>query len=181
MKLLTFLLLLLCFQVCAQCPIKGDSHTTRLQHLDSLKNRTQSGKNIVKMDISQFITSDSNFSENTYVSLTGYVVGVKYGGKESCNCHTDNRLDWDYHIDIASTPNESDDKKMMIVEVTRFSRDTLTLKYCKSLIGKKVIVEGWIFNDEEHKQNSVTTNPNGTYLWRATPYELHPVFSISEF
>ena len=82
----------------AQCPVAGSSTEARLQHLDSLKNRTDVGKKATKMDVSDFLFGEfdeSNVSKNDYVAMTGYIVGCKYGGAETCECHLKNQADYD--------------------------------------------------------------------------------------
>ena len=123
------------------------------------------------------------FSENEYVSITAYVYDVKYGGAETCNCHSKDKDQLDIHIEIVANLNDAAGSKRMIVEINRFTRandKTLTYEYVHSLKGKKVEIQGWFFFDEEHKQNSYNTNPNGTVIWRGTAREVHPCLIIRE-
>ena len=76
--------------VSAQCPKKGDSPQPKHQLADSLKNRTSIGSTVIQCDVTQFLPAiDRNgkqipvvdsvkFSPNTYVAMTGYIVGAKW-------------------------------------------------------------------------------------------------------
>lgn len=168
----------------SQCSIYGDKPVRKFQILDSLKNRnsTDSVDSSVTLEKILSFTGDDtkNYSSSQYVALRGYVVLVKYGGPETCNCHSKNKDDLDIHIELSLN---SIDKgaKAMVVEINRYTRSDnpqFTLANIKKLIGKEVTVEGFMFFDKEHKQNAVTTNPNGTNLWRYTCWEVHPVMKI---
>ena len=86
----------------------------------------------------------------------------------------------DFHIEVASSAKETDKKKMMVCEMTRYTQGKVAIKDVKALIGHSVSIEGNLFFDEEHKQNAENTSPKGTNLWRATCWEVHPVFAIKK-
>lgn len=184
-KTLSTILLIISLCGYSQCPVKGDNNKTKFQHLDSLKNRVNVGKSDLKVTLEMILkTGDDTkrFTDKQYVKLTGYVILVKDGGAETCNCHSKNKVDLDVHIEIAINP-DGDAKHAMIVEINRYTKlknKSYTVSELKKLIGKKVNVEGWLFFDEEHKQNAVNTSPNGTTLWRATCWEVHPVINITQ-
>lgn len=187
MKKLTLILLLISSQLFSQCPVKGDKENAKFQHIDSLKNRNYSIA-VYDTDITlEYVmlpssNDESKFNSSHYVHLTGYVIKVIDGGSETCNCHSKIKDDLDIHIEIALHPTDKGNQSM-IVEINRFTKkDHLdyTTSNLKKLIGKKVEVDGWMFFDEEHKQNAVNTNPKGTNLWRATCWELHPCMLIKE-
>jgi len=184
MKYILFILLFLSFESKSQCPIYGDRALNKFQVLDALKNRNTIGRIDPSVTLQNILTYKKDdrglYNSNQYVSLKGYVTLVKYGGAETCNCHSTNKDDLDIHIEIALTSNTTG-KNAMIVEINRYTRKThpeLSLVSIKKLIGKQVTVNGWLFYDEEHNQNAVTSNPNGTNLWRYTTLEIHPVMSI---
>jgi hypothetical protein len=169
-----------------KCPTKGDSPKTKLQVLDTLKNRTNVSKNIVTLNLADVLKPGDDtkrYSENTYVSITGYVFLVKYGGSETCNCHATDKTQLDIHIEIVTDMKTGDNTKAMVVEINRYIRakdKNMDIDAVKALKGKKVQITGWLFFDEEHKQNAVNTSPKGTNLWRATCWEVHPCMSIKE-
>ena len=162
--------------------IDTKSQKEKFKELDRLKNRKQKESYFdVNLDVKSFLkgVDDRNsFSNNMYVSVTGYVVLVKYGGAETCECHSKEKDDEDYHIEIAETPGETNKIKTMVCEITREVR-CVNYEELQKYKGHKVKIEGYLFFDEEHWQNAYNTNPNGTNLWRGTCWEIHPVFAIT--
>ena len=168
----TLLLLLLPFGAFCQCPVGGSSRAHA--HEDSLKNRSDTG--IVKfISLSDLMNDSNRYSENTYVRTAGYIRKVKYGGAETCNCHSVDKDDQDYHIELV--PDSGYHGLPLIAEINRYVRP-VTFEQLKTLVGKVVTIEGWIFIDESHWQNAVNSNPKGTDLWRETDIEIHPVIKI---
>ena len=175
------ILLLLILQLCAQCPIYGDKSNPKFMKLDSLKNRNFYGKVDPSITLNRILSPDQNYTSLQYVSIIGYVSLVKYGGPETCNCHDTAKNTLDIHIELALKPGASNTESM-VVEINRYVRSAhpeYNLKNIKQYVGKQVRVEGWMFNDEEHFQNAVVTNPKGSHNWRYTCWEIHPVMKIS--
>jgi hypothetical protein len=169
------------------CPIYGDKPLKKFQVNDSLKNRTLATKPITPSKIyqvSEFIDlhkSDTGLYNTTpFIAVEGYIVDVKWGGSETCNCHSKDKKDLDIHIEFASTSTEKDGKKIMVCELTRFTKGDLTVSDIKKYIGHKVKIYGYLFFDGEHWHNAVNTNPKGTNLWRSTCWEVHPVIKIEQ-
>lgn len=169
------------------CGIKGDDTSKKKQFSDSLKNR--SAAVISSVDTSVTLSSllqlgnDINrFSADKYVLIEGYVVLVKYGTGETCNCHSNGKADLDIHIELSLTPKTIGvDSPVMIAEVTRYTKTSLmSYENIKKLQGKKVRISGYLFFDDEHKQNASNTNPTGSFIWRTTCWEVHPVCQIEE-
>ncbi|HWY35725.1 MAG TPA: hypothetical protein VNX68_13855 [Nitrosopumilaceae archaeon] len=185
---LTLIVLLSLFQlsIFGQCPVKGDNKNAKFETLDSLKNRTKASTKIVSISLDDIMKPGDDtkrFSEDEYVSIIAYVYDVKYGGAETCNCHSKDKDQLDIHIEIVANLSDASGNKRMIVEINRFTRvndKTLTYEYVHSLKGKKVEIQGLFFFDEEHKQNAINTSPNGTNVWRATCWEVHPCLVIKE-
>lgn len=171
-----------------KCTIYGDKPIRKFMILDSLKNRSQSASINSKLSLTDILTfkgdDTKQYNSNNYVELTGYVILVKYGGSETCNCHSTDKNDMDIHIELALTPT-SKNVNAMVLEINRYSRgkDSLLrdIANIRKFVGKKVTVQGFMFLDDEHLQNAVTTNPTGTDNWRYTCWELHPLLSIKEF
>lgn len=167
------------------CPKKGDNPNPRIEHLDSLKNRSAE-VNIVPKNIliSEFLKpgNDQNrFSSSQFVQVTGYIIKVKYGESETCNCHSTDKQDLDFHIEVAADANHTARNEVMVWEITRFNKadnPELTYAYIKSLVGKTVTATGWLFFDEEHLNASENTHPGGKNNWRATCWEIHSIKSI---
>lgn len=170
-----------------KCPLTGlDKHQKvpkkRIADLNRFKNRTAE-PDAINSDITLskvLATGDDRdrFSNEDAASLTGYIVGVKPGGTEDCNCYYGREDFIDTHIEIAVKKGEKDKTKFMVVEMTpRFKKTHADWRThdIKKLIGSKVTVTGWMLFDENHWQNSRNTNPSGTNLYRATAWEIHPV------
>ena len=157
----------------AVCPPAGDSKEARIQALDLLKNRTAAPAKIddsITLDEILAPGNDANrFQIGAAATITGYVVAVKRGGLESCNCHSAASRDW--HIELATSP-DAPAGQIMIVEVTPHFAIAVEPK---RLVGHSIDVSGWMFFDDEHAPESAHTAAKGNKVWRATAWEIHPV------
>ena len=167
------------------CPVYGDKNESKIEDFDKLKNRNVASPTIDNSVTLQRILTPGNdvnrFNSNQYVTLTGYVVVVKAGGPETCECHSSNPNDLDIHIELALHQTDKG-PQAMIVEINRYTKASnpgFTVENLKNLVGKKVTVSGWMLFDIEHVHNAVTTNPGGTNNWRYTCWEVHPVLKIT--
>ena len=173
--LLGLILVALCSK--GQCPVEGNPASDANRY----KNRP-----IVMGTIDTTVTLSAmlqkgndatRFSQNSFVKITGYLVEVKPGGVEACNCKSKDKDTNDIHIYIGLT---SDAKKTecVIVEITpRFKWINKGFDV-KQFVGKQVNVYGYLFYDQEHFMNAVNTCGKCTNNWRATVWEVHPVFKI---
>jgi hypothetical protein len=182
--LLVIAILFIALVASAQCPPEGDNVSTHFREASILKNRTAIDTSLhPEINVADFLVvrnDATRWNDTMYVTVRGYIVGVKWGGKEICNCHSPEKDDGDIHIELAANASELDKTKMMVVEMTRFSRHGADVKSVKKLLGKMTLVTGWLFYDSEHWQNAKNTNPAGTNLWRGTAWEVHPVMNIVE-
>ena len=159
---------------------------------DSLKNRYTVPTKYNEIKFSEMYhmkTTSTTHSEHEAVYLHGYVIEVKDGGSETCNCHTKNKKWFDTHIVLSNDPKDDDPSHGIVVEITPRLRgiiakqfgvswDDCTTSFIKSKInGHEAVVYGFLFNDEEHKTNSVADAGKGN-LWRGTCWEIHPVTKI---
>lgn len=164
----------------AGCPMNGDRHIVA----DILKNRWVFPPYYNKMDLSYLMKLKNNEIKSTDpVEITGYIMQVKDGGLESTNCHSSKYKDT--HIYVVENPSEKNKANALIVEVTPRIREIMkkkgidwNTKALQLYLGKHVIIDGYLFCDSEHKQNSKADSPNGKHLWRSTVYEVHPVTGI---
>ena len=170
MKLLIFLFLPL-FTLSQTCPPQGDNKSLKIQAADLLKNRSYHPDSANEVSIDSLMID--HVSDTGYVFVDAYITSAKISGKESCNCHTTDKGQLDYHIYISTAPENTDKKLNQIVEVSRYSRElnpSLNFAYVKSLVGHKVRIYGYTFFDGEHK--------SGVGKWRSGILEIHPVFFI---
>lgn len=165
-----------------KCPPQGEGRNVKEQTLNQQKNRDYvitAGTQMDTISIDSILKPGNDlkrFSVTQIVTVTGYVVLQKYGGSESCNCHSKSKTGWDIHLEIGKNPTDKGNK-CFIAEVSPKFPNRESIDW-KSFVGKKVEITGYIFYDVEHTQNAVNTNPTGTNLWRATIVEIHPVINI---
>jgi hypothetical protein len=174
------------------CPPEGKAANPSLMALNRLKNRTTAP---LKTSVDPAITLDSILAPGNDVDrwnpsqgavITGYVVKVKAGGPETVNCGATDAAHTDTHIEIALVSGDTQGTHHMIVEVTPRIRAMLAAKgkdwstknLQSSLVGHKILVMGWMMLDKEHCNASENTNPGGAHNWRATCWEIHPVFAL---
>jgi hypothetical protein len=174
------------------CPLEGKTTKSGLMALNRLKNRTTPP---FKTNVNSAITLDSILASGNDLDrwnpsqgavITGYVVKVKAGGPESVNCGATDAPHTDTHIEIALEAGDMRGSHHMIVEVTPRIRAMLAAKgknwstksLQSSLVGHKILVMGWMMLDQEHCNASENTNPGGVHNWRATCWEIHPVFAL---
>ncbi len=170
-------------------PSNGQIETLAYSELLNLPFEDENGEKI----------NSSDPNNGRFVSFTGYVRKVKYGGRsESCNCKATIKEFIDTHIEVIPTPDTVNDptgSEMVVVEVTERSRrlakdgllhsnignDWSNSVLVARLEGRTVTFKGWLFYDGDHHLegwNSDPENISGRANWRATAWEIHPVMSI---
>lgn len=183
MKKLIIILLLLPLFIKAQCPDKGDSKDLKDQAASILKNReAKCDIPPAKYDAETFlaIAPDPHNNNPQWIELETYIIGVKWAGLESSECHSKDTSNLDLHIETGPLPN-SPKTEYIICEVTGKNRKAnphLNIKYIRALIGKKVSIIGWRFYDTEHENASeqIKSRPHN---WRGTCLECHSIQSIT--
>ena len=182
MKKLLTLLLLSTSLLHAQCPVEGSATNDKDKIANRLKNRNITTKKIDSINLQQVLApgrDSARFSNTSYSMIEGYVVEIKDGGKESCNCGAEADSLIDVHIYIGLTPTAAKEDCMIIEVTPKFKKLYPTLNL-KKLKGKKVKIYGYMFYDEEHKGNAKNTCMKCTKVWRRTCWEIHPVVKIKE-
>lgn len=180
MKLLPLLLLLATTthaqSIYHNCPLAGDNPRTASK--DSLKNRYDIPTSYRPLSFDEVAAMKEDDTSNYPAVIEGYVILIKNGGKETCNCHS--ATDLDVHIEITKDSSINDPKQAIICEVnprmqaiTGYS--TKDLK--KTILHHKVRIYGYLFSDSEHKENSEVDGGKGL-IWRETCKEIHPVCKI---
>lgn len=164
----------------------GGELSERLQQNNILKNRTKKPRST---DFDNTVTlqkmlrskdKEDLFDERHAATITGYLFDVRQQKAESCNCHSDDPDNWDFHIYISSGRAQSI-ADCVVIEITPYSRrlhPEWTLSYIRDLKGKQVRITGWLFYDSEHTGQSLGSNPNTRAPHRRTVWELHPVTNI---
>jgi len=178
------LLLIVLFNVSAHaqtfdCAIGGDNTNPKVMAADSLKNRSAIParyKSMKAADLLNMKVTDET-SQHQAVSVKGYILDIKDGGLESCNCHS--KTFKDTHIYLVSDESVTDESQAIIVEATPRMRKLLgtTRELKANYLHHNVTVYGYLFCDAEHKQNSTVDDGSGLH-WRGTVWEVHPITKI---
>jgi hypothetical protein len=174
------------------CQAVGVAKIEEVKQLNLLKNRETTpaagriDQNVTLSALTQPGEDSGRWDSSRAATITGYVVDVKVGGIETCNCKKTDPGHRDTHIELLEDPNDDAPERRVIVEVTPRWRpkmleqgtDWSTDALKTSLIGQWVTVTGWLLFDSEHKGQSFNTAPDGDSDWRATAWELHPITSL---
>ncbi len=182
------------------CPLDGTAKKEDLKVLNRDKSRSEAP---TADDIDPDVTlaamlapgeDETRFDQKRAASVVGFVVNVKVGGVETCNCKATTPIDRDTHIELALAPDAPENQRV-IVEVTprirlqvknKFRDDepktwtTLALQShgTSGIKGKWVEVTGWMLFDAEHTDAAENSSPGNPKNWRATCWEIHPVTDI---
>ena len=165
------------------CPDIGDAKILRLQYLNVLKNREIKPSTVdTTVTLEKILTcgnDEDRFKNNQYVCITGYCINAKWGGSETCNCHSEDKNTWDIHLVIATDSTVTSEDSCVVCEITRKYRLTHTGLTPSDFKNHKLRLRGYMFRDDEHIKNSVNdAKKTTTDLFRKSPWELHPVVEI---
>ena len=174
------------------CGMDGSATTARLKALNQLKNRyavPQDNQLDHSITLSAMLApgdDKTRWSSTSGAEVTGFVLDVKPGGGETCNCGKTDAAHIDAHIELVLNSTDTTGTQSVVVEVTPRLRaimgasgtdwSTKTLK--KQFRQKWVKVRGWMTFDTQHAGAAENTNPGGASNWRATAWELHPVTDV---
>lgn len=175
MKTLLFLLIPIFSWSQKVCPPQGDNKNPKIQAADLLKNRSYCQSKYKAKAINLEDLMADKITDTGFVFVDAYITSAKISGAESCQCHDTAKSARDYHIYISYAPGDKLGKHNQVVEVSRYSRQVnpgVNFAFVKQMIGHKVRIYGYIFNDEEHK--------SAIGDWRAGIQEIHPVFYIDK-
>jgi len=179
-----------------ECPEEtGDAKAKLAVDLARQKNREDEPKTFQSIPLSEFLKEgdDTERWEEGGVILDGYVVDVKPGGVETCNCRTTDALFKDTHIELAPTKNAVKSRRVVVEVTPRFRLlkaevgvDWTTSTLRQTLKGRRIRVKGWLFFDKEHECGAQNTRKKlkpdchgrDRTIWRATVWEAHPVTDI---
>jgi hypothetical protein len=178
------------------CSAKGDNPRLELVTLDLQKNRATAPRadeidpDVTLAAILSPGTDIGRFDPTRGATVEGIVIRVKQGSKESCNCHAQDPVDQDTHIELALSSGATRTQRV-VVEVTPRLRKQMRAagkdwstealqgqSSADGIVGKWVRITGWLFFDEIHLRISENTNPGGANNVRATCWEIHPVTGL---
>lgn len=162
----SFLALFLSFQaIAADCPLEGDAtaKTRSDPALNLLKNREtlpDRYEHITLYDLMEIAVPDGvskkhrtlwppetlseiGEQEKRAVAVEGYLLGVKLEGPESPNCHSTDPAAKDFHLWLASSPDD-EKSNSVVVEVTprvRAKNPAWSIKNLKRFVTSKTKVQ----------------------------------------
>jgi hypothetical protein len=174
------------------CPLEGSARSRNVQRLNELKNRTAI---VQENDIDRSITlakmmepgeDRDRWETDRAAEVIAYVVDVKVGGVETCNCKAEDPADRDTHIELVLNPMNYSNSQKVIAEVTPRMRNIMAAKGIDwstrglrdKYLGRWVKMQGWMLFDFEHSHEAENTNPGNPRNWRATSWEIHPITSM---
>ena len=176
------------------CPPEGTAKSDAGKTLNRLKNRDNApSASQIDADVSLasiLAPGDDvdRFDEQKGAKIVGFVIDVKPGGKETCNCEASDEPHKDTHIELAMSETAPKTQRV-IVEVTPRLRAQMAAKGIDwntqalqgtntGIKGKWVEITGWLMFDSMHINEAENTNPGNDQNWRATCWELHPITNI---
>lgn len=174
------------------CSLDGSAKTANLKKLNQLKNRyvaPQQNEEDQSITLSALLApGDDKTRWNTTrgAEVIGFVLDVKPGGGETCNCGKTDPVHTDVHIELVLHATDTANTQSVVVEVTPRLRaimaasgtDWSTTTLRTQIRHKWVKVRGWMTFDSQHANAAENTNPGGANNWRATAWEIHPVTDI---
>jgi len=174
------------------CGMDGTAKTANLKKLNNLKNRYVAPQ-LNEVDQSIMLSAilapgddKARWSSTSAAEVTGYVLAIKPGGAETCNCGKTDPAHTDTHIELVLKSTDTAGTQSVVVEVTPRMRAIMTTSGTdwstntlrKQILGKWIKVRGWMMFDAQHSNAAENTNPGGASNWRATSWEIHPVANI---
>ena len=174
------------------CSMDGSAKTGNLKKLNQLKNRygaPQDSQIDHSITLSAMLApgdDKTRWSSTSGAEVTGFVLDVKPGGGETCNCGKTDASHTDSHIELVLHTSDTAMTQSVVVEVTprlqailsASGTDWSTKALRKQILHKWIKVRGWMTFDSQHANAAENTNPGGTSNWRATAWEIHPVTDI---
>jgi hypothetical protein len=171
------------------CTLEGTAKSASLQALNRNKNRytvPQASEINSSITVSAMLAPGNDrtrWKPTSGAEITGYVLDLKPGGPETCNCGKTDPAHTDAHIELVLHSTDTLMTKSVVVEVTPRLRtimaasgtDWSTTTLRKQLLHRWVKVQGWMTFDAQHANAAENTNPGGANNWRATAWEIHPV------
>lgn len=176
------------------CGMEGNASRESDRELNRLKNRyhaPSTGEIDSRITLAALLAPGDDidrFDVAKAARIAGYVVAVKVGGVETCNCKATSPIDRDTHIELALHQNAPENQRFIVEVSPRFRAQvashgidwtTTGLKSSSTGIrGKWVEIEGWLFFDYHHVDEAENTGSGDRNIWRATAWELHPISKI---
>jgi hypothetical protein len=175
-----------------ECGMEGSAKRQNDKQFNRLKNRfvaptkAQIDPNFNWTNLAEFEDDRNKFSSEKGVVLRGYVLRVTMGGAETCNCNTKTPEFRDTHIVITPDKSQTGVLNQVVIEVTPRMRSQMQAKgidwsqeALRKLQGKTIEVEGWLFYDYNHGNQSAKVRQKTKGVTRSTAWEIHPITRLN--
>jgi len=175
----------------SKCGMEGTAKRDNVKAVNGLKNRyTPPTDADIDPDVTlaaMLAPGDDidRFDWSKAATITGFVIDVKPGGNETCNCGAGAQIDRDTHIELALSEDAPETQRVVVEITPRFRQqmsangiDWSTPEIRRGIKGKWVEVTGWLLFDIMHVHEAENTNPGNDRNWRATCWEIHPISRI---
>lgn len=108
----------------APCGIHGNADSRSREYtVNPFKNRSQAPRTVNPLITLEKLAGGSRYENTEAAAIIGYVVLVKPGAVETCNCKAKDAAHKDTHIALVTDlANANDESKYVIVEVTPRTR-----------------------------------------------------------
>jgi hypothetical protein len=174
------------------CPMEGNAKRTTDQNLNRQKNRflvplkSDFDTRFNWQELAIFEDDRDKFSVEKAAILRGYVLRVQMSAKETCNCNSETPDFRDTHIVLTPDKGKRGVLNQIILEVTPRMRQKMREKgidwsqeTLKKLQGKTIEVEGWLFYDYKHGNQSAKIRRKTKGVTRSSAWEIHPITKIT--
>ena len=106
------------------CKLDGTATSARLKQLNQLKNRytvprdDQIDRSITPSTLLAPGDDKTRWNSTSGAEITGFVLDVKPGGKETCNCGKTDPVHTDTHIELVLNSTDTLEAQSVVVEAT---------------------------------------------------------------
>ena len=173
------------------CGLEGTAKRVNDKQLNRLKNRSvaptkgQIDPFFNWAELAKFEDDRNKFSVEKGAILRGYVLRVKMSEAETCNCNSKTPDFRDTHLIITPDAENTGVLNQIIIEVTPRLRAQMqasgvdwSQEALKKLRGKYIEIEGWLFYDYNHGNQSAKIRQKTKGVTRSTAWEIHPVTAL---
>ena len=173
------------------CGLEGSAKPANVKQLNRLKNRSaaptkaQIDPQFNWAELAKFEDDRNKFSFEKGAILRGYVLRVKMSEAETCNCNSKTPDFRDTHLIITPDAENTGVLNQIVVEITPRLRAQMQARgvdwsqeALKKLRGKYVEIEGWLFYDYNHGNESAKIRQKTKGVTRSTAWEIHPVTTL---
>ena len=174
------------------CGLEGSAKRVNDKQFNYFKNRSiaptpaQINPNFNWTTLSEMADDRDKFSNENGVILRGYVLRVSMSAAETCNCNSKTPEFRDTHLIITPNSTQTGVLNQVVIEVTPRMRAIMKARgidwsqeALRKLRGKTIEVEGWLFYDYNHGNQSAKVRQKKRGVTRSTAWEIHPITRLT--